>query len=86
MKGLVGSAVAVLAVLMVLFMGWLYVDSVSLHVQCDGALPVWMLNAQDYNGGGCAEVLPSHEAPPDADWTLYCMGLCDRFEPWPPPS
>ena len=55
-------------------------------LQCDGALPRWMLHAQGYDGGGCAMVLPSHEAPPNADWTLHCMGLCDVMEPWPPPS
>jgi hypothetical protein len=46
------------------------------HVQCDGSLPQWMLDAQGYAGGGCAEVLPTSDAPPDADWTLVCLGMC----------
>lgn len=57
------------------------------HIQCDGSLPRWMLYAQDYDGSGCAEVLPSSEAPPNADWTPYCMGMCAEFDepgPWPP--
>jgi len=44
--------------------------------QCDGSLPRWMIEAQDYNGGGCAEVLPTHDAPPGADWSPYCLGYC----------
>jgi len=44
---------------------------------CDGAYPVWMLEAQDYNGGGCVEVYPSHVAPPKADWRPYCVGMCN---------
>jgi hypothetical protein len=46
------------------------------QVQCDGYLPQWMLDAQGYDGGGCAEVLPTSEAPPDADWTPVCLGMC----------
>lgn len=44
---------------------------------CDGTFPVWMLEVQDYNGGGCAEMLPRWQAPSDADWRLYCTGMCD---------
>jgi hypothetical protein len=44
--------------------------------QCDGSVPGWMLEAGDYEGGGCAEVFPSNAAPPNADWTLYCLGYC----------
>jgi hypothetical protein len=36
-----------------------------------------MLEAQGYEGGGCAEVLPTSEAPANADWLLYCVGMCD---------
>lgn len=43
---------------------------------CDGAFPVWMLEAQDYDNGGCAYVLPSDQAPPDADWRIQCTGVC----------
>lgn len=28
-------------------------------MQCDGELPTWMIEAQDYDGGGCAYLLPS---------------------------
>lgn len=46
-------------------------------VYCDGSFPRWMLEAQGYQGGGCAEVLPTSEAPANADWSLYCIGTCD---------
>lgn len=52
-------------------------------VQCDGSLPRWMIDAQDYNGGGCAEVLPTSEAPANADWSPYCLGYCDLTAPSP---
>ena len=74
----------VLTVLVVLGYSWF--SRALLPIQCDGGLPRWMLYAQDYDGGGCATVLPSHEAPADADWTPYCMGMCVDMEPWPPPS
>ena len=45
-------------------------------ILCDGSLPRWMLEAQDYRGGGCAEVLPISDAPPGADWSPYCLGMC----------
>ena len=44
--------------------------------QCDGTAPRWMLEATNYEGGGCAEVLPSEAAPGNADWTPYCLGYC----------
>jgi len=50
------------------------------EVWCDGSYPVWMLQAQEYAGGGCVEVLPSSEAPPHADWRNYCVGLCNPAE------
>ena len=43
---------------------------------CDGYMPLWMLEAQRYDGGGCAIELPFWEAPPNADWTQVCLGLC----------
>ena len=46
----------------------------------DTAVPVWMLTAQDYQGE-CVELLPSGDAPPDADWRLYCTGMCLRDYP-----
>jgi hypothetical protein len=33
-----------------------------------------------YNGGGCAQLLPTHEAPAGADWSPYCLGLCTADE------
>jgi hypothetical protein len=42
--------------------------------------PVWMLEAQDYDGGGCVEVYPSQAAPPNADWRLHCVGMCNRAD------
>lgn len=46
------------------------------HLECDGSLPRWMLEAQGYRGGGCAQVLPTSEAPEGADWSRYCLGAC----------
>ncbi len=86
MKGFVASAVGVLVVLVVLTVGaWLDAE-VFVSIQCDGNLPVWMLEAQDYDGGGCAEPLPFWQAPPNADWTEHCMGMCAGDHPWPIPS
>jgi hypothetical protein len=51
-----------------------------LPVQCDVALPRWMLVAQDWDGGRCAHVLPSEEAYSGADWTPLCVGVCARPE------
>jgi hypothetical protein len=48
---------------------------------CDGSFPRWMLDAQGYDGGGCAEVLPSDQAPANADWTMWCTGYCDSDDP-----
>jgi hypothetical protein len=45
-------------------------------VVCDGVFPRWVLNAQAYDGGGCAEALPFDQAPPNADWTSVCTGMC----------
>jgi hypothetical protein len=50
--------------------------SVPTSYVCDGAFPVWMLEAQDYDGGGCAWELPAWQAPPDADWRMFCTGVC----------
>jgi hypothetical protein len=50
-------------------------------IQCDGSVPAWMIEAQDYDGGGCAEVLPTSEAPADADWSPYCLGYCILDKP-----
>lgn len=61
------------------FVWWALTPEVR-YIMCDGAYPVWMLEAQDYDGGGCVEVLPSSEAPPNADWRSYCVGMCDPAE------
>ena len=50
---------------------------------CDISVPRWMLEAQDYKGGGCARELPFWEAPPDADWTMVCLGMCPVLPPEP---
>ena len=54
----------------------------SQTIVCDGVFPQWVLDAQDYDGGGCAEALPLDQAPENADWTPVCTGLClcDRGE------
>lgn len=73
-------AVAVSGV--VLFAAWfVFLRPVVLDYYCDGSAPRWMLEAQGYDGGGCYEVLPTSEAPPGADWTPVCVGLCG-----PPPQ
>ena len=44
------------------------------QLQCGGSLPKWMLDAQSWpSEGSCGEVLPSDQAPPNADWSMYCM-------------
>ena len=68
--GLLLAAVAVGAV-------YLFAARETRPIYCGGSFPAWMLEAQDYDNSGCAEVLPSEEAPPDADWRMYCTGLCD---------
>ncbi len=60
---------------------------------CDGVHPQWVLDARDYDGGGCVEVIPLDQAPAGADWTPVCTGYCacprgemsidDECEPWP---
>jgi hypothetical protein len=69
--GLAGLAALLLIVLMAL-------GPDVRAIQCDGNVPRWMVDAQEppYSGGGCAQLLPTHEAPPNADWSPYCIGLC----------
>ena len=43
-------------------------------IVCDGLFPQWVLDEQDYEGGGCAEVIPLSQAPPNADWTPVWTG------------
>ena len=48
----------------------------------DGSFPVWMLEAQDYDGGGIACSLPLWQGLyPGADWRMYCTGLCQEPNP-----
>ena len=73
-----------LAVIAVAFAAMVLLAPSVRHLQCDGSLPRWMLEAQHYNYSGCAEVLPVWDAPPGADWSPYCMGMCidaDAREP-----
>jgi hypothetical protein len=86
MKGVILAAVGVLVAVMVLTVGAWWSDENLVTIQCDGSLPVWMLEAQNYDGGGCAEPLPFWQAPPNADWTEHCMGMCAGDNPWPIPS
>lgn len=71
-------AALVLTALVVLAYSW----SSTMQRECwfDGEIPRWMLDAQDWDGSGSACVLPSHEAPPNADWTLHCIGMCSELE------
>jgi hypothetical protein len=69
---------AVVALVAAVFLVGAWVHSANTRaIWCDGIAPVWMLQAQHYNGGGCYEVLPSEQAPPNADWRPYCTGLCE---------
>jgi len=52
------------------------------RMTCDGNFPRWVLEAQNYDGGGCAYELPWFLAPPGADWTTYCTMWCEPM--WPP--
>jgi hypothetical protein len=63
------AAIAVVGVLVIAFGSYR-------TIQCDGSIPTWMIDSQDYNGGGCAEILPDWRAPANADWTPYCLGMC----------
>ena len=48
----------------------------------DGSFPVWMLEAQDYDGGGIACSLPLWQGLyPGADWRMYCTGMCREPNP-----
>lgn len=64
------------AVVIAVLLAGCYLFTSTHTIQCDGTMPTWMIEAQDYDGGGCAEVLPSQAAPPGADWTPYCLGYC----------
>jgi hypothetical protein len=81
MKGLVAASVAVLLALVVIAAWGMY--GTTTGFQCDGTIPTWMIEAQDYDGGGCAEVLSPWKAPPPplADWTPYCLGMCTDLLP-----
>ena len=68
-----GAALVVGAVVVV---GLLFLGPVVRGYYCDGAAPKWMLDAQNYDGGGCYEVLPEWQKPPNADETLICLGVC----------
>ena len=74
---LVVFAVGIIALSIVL----IFVTPEVHSIVCPGGGPKWMLDAQNYQGG-CSEVLPSDQAPPNADWTIYCGGP----SPYPVPS
>jgi hypothetical protein len=86
------------ALLLTLLLGSTILASCSLlgtrtAIVCDGVHPQWVLDARDYDGGGCVETIPFSQAPADADWTPVCTGYCtcppgemsidDECEPWP---
>jgi len=74
------ALVAVIVALAVAYSVW-FLTPLTRECFSDGAFPVWMLKAQDYDGLGCAYPLPSDQAPPHADWRLYCTGLCGGPNP-----
>jgi hypothetical protein len=80
--GFLGALLIVAAAIVVVALA---TAPVAEHIQCDGWLPGWMLERGEYEGGGCAVVYPSSEAPPNADWTEYCLGYCLTDTPeWRP--
>ena len=70
------AAATVLVAGLVVGLGVMFLRPMTTTVQCDGYAPRWMLEATNYDGGGCAELLPSDAAPANADWTQYCLDLC----------
>lgn len=76
-RRLLGPALLLATIAVVVTVAIVFVGPAVRQRQCDGAFPVWMLQEQDYDDGGCVDVLPSSEAAPDADWRLYCVGLCN---------
>ena len=86
MRPMLLGGLAFIAVLVLAWLWW-FPRYTATGGQCDGALPRWMLEPQGYELAGCADVYPSHQAPADADWTLYCLGMCIGDIPyWPPPD
>ena len=77
------AALAALAAVIVALSVTFGVRFVPVTEDClaDGSFPVWMLEAQDYDGGGIACGLPLWQAPLDADWRMYCTGLCQEPNP-----
>ncbi len=77
------SAVLAAAIGVVLISAWLFLGPSVRIIYCDGAAPQWMLDAQDYDGGGCYEELPWWEKPPNAAETMICLGVCVSTEARP---
>jgi hypothetical protein len=73
------TALAALAAVIVALSVWVLTPREG--CMADGTFPVWMLEAQDYDGGGIACGLPLWQAPPGADWRMYCTGLCQEPNP-----
>ena len=69
-----GAALALVACSVLAFL--IFNGPIVSTIYCDGTSPRWMLEATNYEGGGCAAVLPSETAPKNADWTPYCLGYC----------
>ena len=78
-------AIGVLVAAVLLVGGWAFPARPTVltgPTVCDANAPGWMLAAQPDNArSGCIVILPSDQAPPDADWSTYCTMWCDRT--WP---
>ena len=74
------AVVAVIVALAVAYSVWFLTPPTG-ACYSDAAFPVWMLEAQNYDGSGIACELPLWQAPPRADWRLYCTGLCQEPDP-----
>ena len=65
----ISAVVAVIVALAVAYSVWFLTPSPR-ACYSDAAFPVWMLEAQNYDGGGIACELPKWQAPPNADWRM----------------
>jgi hypothetical protein len=80
---LVPALITVMMVSLLAITALFFLGPVGSHIQCDGMVPTWMIEAQDYDGGACAELLRTGDTPSNADWTPYCLGYCLNQDPDP---
>ena len=76
-------AVGVLVATVLFLGGWTFLAQrwtlLTQPMVCDANAPGWMMEAQPDNArAGCIVILPSDQAPPDADWSIYCTMWCNR--------